>query len=228
MLLGLDLLRATQFERKDTAIEKLKTLFDPGQTRGENEHYVEIDFSRFDAPIERKAFDAIKLGLQGSRRLKLHYINDSGTQTVREIDPLKLVFKNQRWYLVAFCHYRETYRTFRVSRMREVALTDVVFDRSVYNLEAWTMTSYAHSKAVEVTLTLDARAAYRVEEEFFSDMVTPCNHKGRDALAVRFSSELDAWIVNYILTYAEDLLVVAPSELRESVREKAQKILDQI
>src|SRR5699024_356377 len=50
-------------------------------------------------------------------RLRFDYERYDGTSSRRVVEPHRLVFREQRWYLVAWDNEREDWRTFRVDRM---------------------------------------------------------------------------------------------------------------
>ncbi|SHN44284.1 helix-turn-helix transcriptional regulator [Cryptosporangium aurantiacum] len=52
------------------------------------------------------------------QRLRIDYRSHDGTETIRLVEPHKLVHAGRRWYLVAFDVDRDDWRTFRVDRLR--------------------------------------------------------------------------------------------------------------
>jgi predicted DNA-binding transcriptional regulator YafY len=218
ILLGLEVLQATQYEQVDTAINKLKTLFEQ-----ENDKYIEIDFSAFNNETQIKVFEDIKESLKKNQTLEILYKNNTGQRTSRIIDPLKLVFKQQRWYLIAFCHKRQDYRTFRISRILETIITDRRFTRSQYDIADKEIISHGLGNVKRVHLTLKNEALFRVEEEFQLSMIQQHGHK---FLTVEFETDLDEWLANYILSYADYLINIEPKELKDKVKKKAEKIIN--
>lgn len=216
ILLGLEVIQATDYDNVNTAIKKLKTLFDK-----DIDNYIEVDFSSFDNVEQKKIFSDIKISLKRNQTLKINYSNNMGELTSRDINPLKLVFKKQRWYIIAYCNKRNDYRTFRISRIKNTTLTDKLFNRNDYNIENYIISSYEMKNTQTITLTLNAKALYRVTEEFNLSMINKDNHQN---IIVTFESEIDDWISNYILSYADHLIDIKPIQLKNKVKEKALKI----
>jgi len=52
------------------------------------------------------------------RRLRIDYRSHDGTESLRLVEPHRLVHAGRRWYLVAFDLDRDDWRTFRVDRLR--------------------------------------------------------------------------------------------------------------
>lgn len=80
-------------------------------------------------------FDVIHRAVSNQQVLQLHYRDESGQVTWREVLPLGLFFWGERWLLVARCELRNDYRNFRLDRCLEVRRTERRFsecaDRSL-------------------------------------------------------------------------------------------------
>ncbi len=80
-------------------------------------------------------FDVIHQAVSNQQVLQLHYQDESGQVTRREVLPLGLFFWGERWLLVAWCELRSDYRNFRLDRCLEVRATERRFsecaDRSL-------------------------------------------------------------------------------------------------
>ena len=63
--------------------------------------------------------------------LKLKYINSNGEISERIAEPLKLYFKSKSWYLISYCRKADDYRMFRLSRIRDVEVTNEHFEREM-------------------------------------------------------------------------------------------------
>lgn len=218
IILGLEVLRATDYDKVDTRISKLKTLFD-----GNNNDYIEVDFSSFSNDKQKKIFEDIKFGLKNSQTIDIQYTNNSGEKTKRHINPLKLIFKKQRWYLIAYCLDRKDYRTFRISRIYNSNLTNDVFKRGDYDISDHVIISNSTVNLKTIRLTLNAHAINRVEEEFNPSHIVD---KSKEQLIVEFESEFDEWITNYILTFSDYLINIEPPELKQLIKDKVTKIIN--
>lgn len=51
------------------------------------------------------------------------------TTTERIVEPVSLFYENGFWYLLAFCHLRNDYRSFRLDRVKNVVVTQNLFTR---------------------------------------------------------------------------------------------------
>lgn len=218
IILGLEVLEATNYDRLDTAITKIKNLFNKNE-----ESYIEIDFTDFNNKDQVKVFEDIKTSLKRNQTLIILYRNKSGQKTSRKINPLKLIFKQQRWYIIAYCYKRQDYRIFRISRIISTNITEEKFDRNNYDITNVELNSHGIINMKLITLTLDIKALFRIEEEFYSSMIA---FQDEEKLIIEFESELDEWILSYIMSYADYLIDVEPKEVKDKIKSKARRIIN--
>ena len=115
----------------------------------------------FTRPDETTQLPVVAEAVWSSRRLDVRYGRSARTVT-RRLDPLGLVLKAGRWYLVA--RHRADVRTYRVGRIVSASLRDETFDRpDGFDLAAWWASSSADfDRSVlraTVRLRLDRRGA---------------------------------------------------------------------
>lgn len=217
ILLGLEVIKATSYRSEDT-LSKVSDLFNKEQST-----YIEVDFSSFDCSEERQNFEMIKEGLKANNSLAINYRDSLGKLSIRQVDPLKLIFKKQRWYLVGYCHDREAYRTFRISRILNVELLASSFDRQGYDLSNYNITGHGIKNSQVIKLKLYAEARHRVEEEFHFNMI----RERKDAtIQLEFEAEMDEWLINYMMSFSAFLIDIEPIELKNELQNRAKKILD--
>ncbi|XWN33517.1 MAG: WYL domain-containing protein [Devosia sp.] len=61
--------------------------------------------------------DLLDCAIRDAIRLALHYTDEAGTETTRNVCPLGLVFWGKVWTLIAWCELRDDFRMFRVDRI---------------------------------------------------------------------------------------------------------------
>jgi len=76
------------------------------------------------APIPDRA-EPLAGAISGNLQIEFAYLNAEGSLENRRVCPIRLDVVGNTWYLRAFCHLRQSMRTFRTDRMRNVVvLTD--------------------------------------------------------------------------------------------------------
>lgn len=72
----------------------------------------------------------IREAIRLSQRLAIAYTRADEQQSTRTIEPLGLIFWGKVWTLVAWCHLRSDYRTFRLDRIQNLEVTRENFTTS--------------------------------------------------------------------------------------------------
>ncbi len=81
-------------------------------------------------PHSRSGFDVIHQAISSQQVLALHYRDEAGQLSWREVQPLGLFFWGEHWLLAAWCERRNDYRCFRLDRCLTVTLTGRRFSES--------------------------------------------------------------------------------------------------
>lgn len=71
--------------------------------------------------------EMIKTALQDNKLLTFDYIAHHGNITARTVEPYQLVLKGSHWYLQGYCHKRNDFRLFRLSRMLNLQMREEIF-----------------------------------------------------------------------------------------------------
>lgn len=81
-------------------------------------------------PHSRSGFDVIHQAISSQQVLALHYRDEAGQLSWREVQPLGLFFWGEHWLLAAWCERRNDYRCFRLDRCLTISLTGRRFSES--------------------------------------------------------------------------------------------------
>lgn len=71
--------------------------------------------------------EIIKAALQENKLLSFEYVAHHGNKTTRTVEPYQLVLKGNHWYLQGYCHQRDDFRLFRLSRMSNLQMREEIF-----------------------------------------------------------------------------------------------------
>ena len=71
--------------------------------------------------------EIIKTALQESRLLSFEYIDRYGNFSKRTAEPYQLILKSNHWYWQGYCHKRNDYRLFRLSRISNLEMLEEAF-----------------------------------------------------------------------------------------------------
>lgn len=116
----------TLAEAARSALAKIKARVPPRQAH-RLQHAV-LDAHRF-APAPKIDIDvaALRSATWDEVSVRFEYCDAKGDNTVRTVDPLGLVYLDKSNVLLAWCHLRQDFRTFRLDRMRTLDRTDNSF-----------------------------------------------------------------------------------------------------
>jgi len=216
ILAALHAVEAVNLEQTNTAVQKLSSLF--GNT---NADWVEVDFSGWaNADEEALLFSLLKTAILGKIQVAFHYHSSEGS-TQRIVEPMKLCFKGQSWYLYAFCTVRQDYRFFKLRRMKELELMGDHFERTA-PAKIFEGDNIFQDDFVTITLKLSKKMAYRVYDEFSRYKTLP----GGDFIA-QLTMPRGDWVYQYLTTFGEHCEILEPEDIRLQVKEKLQKTLAQ-
>ena len=203
-------------QKTDTAVKKLSSLF--GSTDSD---WVEVDFSGWaNAEEEAELFTALKKAILGKKAVNFFYYG-SDSNMERVVEPLKLCFKGQGWYLYGYCRIRNDYRFFKLRRIKNLVVLDERFSRKKPE-KIFNGTKVFNDDFVTITLKLSKEMAYRVYDEFpDSEVLSDGSFK------VTLTMPRGEWIYHYLATFGEQCAVLEPSDIRLQIKENLQKTLNQ-
>lgn len=212
ILSALQGLNAINVPNIEPVLQKLAASFNKNASS-----WIDVDFSPWGSgDEERRKFELIKEAILGGRVMTFSYYSFYGEKTTRAVEPLQIVFKEKHWYLTAFCRAKNDYRTFKITRMREVKITDERCPARPPYKAAYTSAAPVPD---EITLRLSPAVKHRVYEEFDESRVT----KGGDGyFTAVVNMPQDEWLYGYILSFGASCEVLAP----ESVRGLVKNMLD--
>lgn len=79
---------------------------------------------------EYEHLSGLQQGISAQCMLSLTYSDHVHQPSQREIEPIGLIFYAFNWHLIAWCHLRQEYRDFRVSRIVRVRQTELPFKKT--------------------------------------------------------------------------------------------------
>jgi predicted DNA-binding transcriptional regulator YafY len=222
VLLALQTLRAVKYPEVDLILDKLGALF----KNAAGTDWVEVDFSPWGSgPEEKLKFQTIRKGILERRQLEFTYLAANGKRTNRVVEPLKLLFKAKAWYLWAWCQTRRALRNFKITRMREVVLTEQKFERKDHALKI-TVPDENSPAAVKTLVNLKLRfqpqAGYRLYDDYDEQLIR-CNEDGTLELQICFPE--DEWVYGYLLSFGPWVEVLEPEHIRQILSERMRQAL---
>ena len=217
LLLALKAMGATSYPEADAILNKIGSIFKNSQAHD----WIEVDFEGWSCKVnEQNKFSKIRDAIIHSQVIGFDYVNGNGDTSSRFAEPVKLIFNAYTWYLIAYCLLRNSHRMFRLSRIKNVQVTDRVFTkREVQEHE----TQAAHAPLVELKLRCDKKVLNRLYDTFDGQFISK-NDDGSFDLNVSIPEE--EWVYGYILSFGSYAKVLEPEHIREIIKARAKEILE--
>jgi predicted DNA-binding transcriptional regulator YafY len=212
-------------EELNSAIDKISCLIPDDKTNLLEDHlqHISIDILPWGTQKKQQKFlKQIHNSVSENSIIEFRYENSKGEIKERKIEPMTLIFKGYAWYLFGFCLYRNDYRLFRLSRMKDVNILNEKFDRKAKTHKEYFKESDKSEKLTKIILKCSNKIKQKTIEYFGEDNV---EIQENGELIVNFSAPEDEWIYSIILSFGEYSEVLEPERVRDIIKEKAKKIV---
>lgn len=155
------------------------------------------------------------------KSLSIDYISREGEHSKRVIDPHVLILKQGVWYVYAFCHTKQDFRTFKIGRIKKASFTGGTFEKKSFSRGDIPLDFYYPvDKLIPVTLEIDKDSLADVEEWLGIENINP---RGGGFVSETFLPDDDG-LVRQILGFGGAVKVLSPESLKTRVAEAAGKI----
>ncbi|MFC4808828.1 helix-turn-helix transcriptional regulator [Paenibacillus sp. GCM10023250] len=146
-------------------------------------------------------------------------------QTERIIDPYVLVPREQRFYLIAYCHQAGQMRTFRVSRFLQVEVTNHHFDKGSFSIRQYMKNTFSIERGQE-HIRFKVRfspmvARYIQEEEWFVEPRLKPQPDG--SLLFEVTLNHDREFLMWVSSYGPEAEILEPKSYRDAMRERLER-----
>lgn len=113
------------------AISKLSKYSNQEQETKINQHLTSLEvISRISSLSMEPFLKELEQAVADGYSVKIRYHKSSEDQSkYRLIDPYRIIYWNNKWYMIGFCHLRNDIRSFRVERIESLMLTGNKFNR---------------------------------------------------------------------------------------------------
>lgn len=219
MIQALQILKSSNYPDVGKTLNKVAGLF----SHNIQSEWLEIDFSYWGSPEkERDNISALERAIINKYVITFTYYNTELTVTDQTVEPLKLVFKSHAWYLVAWSLHKNDIRTYKMSRIRDLQVTNQLFERVLPHDFSMTPVYREEYNIPMFKLHFSEKIAYKVYDEFQEKDIKKLED---GTLEVSFRYQLSEWTFLYLLSFGEYVEIIEPVEAREILKEKAKKIL---
>ena len=198
---------------KNELITKLSALF-----KIKNSNWIEIDFTSWGSNnTYQDLFNTLKIAIINKNIIFFSYNSSKGEKINRKVKPIRLLFKEQDWYLYAFCLLRNDFRYFKLSRIRDLEVLAINYEDNFENEVLKKELKYEN--IVNIKLKFDKSVAFRVYDEFKAIVE---DKKGN--LYVEMKIPNNYKLYNYIFSFGANVEILEPKEIRNQFKNMINKI----
>lgn len=220
LLFALKTLQATQYPEIDKILDKIGAVF----RNSNSADWVYIDFSPWGSnPNEYNKFIDIKKAILECKVILFDYVNSEGKKSKRSMEPMRLIFKGQSWYLWGYCRIRQDFRTFRITRIKNVVIIDELFERKNPKRIENPETKEVPKTMVTLKLKFYPEVLYRLYDDFEHEIIIK-NNDGSYSVTVTFPE--DEWVYGYIMSFGCYVEVLEPEHIRKIIKDRMRKALE--
>ncbi|MDY2735923.1 helix-turn-helix transcriptional regulator [Intestinibacter sp.] len=216
ILSSLSAFKSVDLREKNELLEKFTSIFGESYI-----DWIEVDFSSWSNQNDQAdIFKNLKNAICKRKLVTFIYSNSKGNKEERYVEPLKLCFKGEAWYLYGYCRKRQDYRFFKLMRVKDLKITEEVIEHTTYGQVLHEENKYVE-KLVHLKLHIDKQMAYRVYDEFEDYKKTE-----DEDFIVEIDLPDDQWTLYYISTFGPYCEVLEPKEVREKLKQQLQETLN--
>lgn len=220
-------------EALNRATEKLKLYSNQEQASILNRHMVGLEvINRNIDPDVKDALEELEQSVANEYSVEITYRSKREEQPLqRVIDPYGIIYWNNKWYTIGFCHLRNEIRSFRVDRIAKIRPTQMLFKRP----EAFSAREYflqnilpgPTSEEGMISLIIRGRA------EALDDL---CMHwffghhlKERtlnQAVFLIDETAIHAFVPYFLFTYGKAIQVIEPEIVKQKLVSAAAELME--
>ena len=192
---------------KSELITKLSALF-----KIKNSNWIEIDFTSWGSNnTYQDLFNTLKIAIINKNIISFSYNSSKGEKINRKVKPIRLLFKEQDWYLYAFCLLRNDFRYFKLSRMKDLEVLAINYEDNFENEVLKKELKYEN--IVNIKLKFNKSVAFRVYDEF---KAIEEDEKGNLYVEIKIPNNYKLY--NYIFSFGSNVEILEPKEIRNQFK----------
>lgn len=209
------------YSNYNSGIDKIKAVMQKVDRLNMN-NLSEIVASRnFNCPFRNEAdyLATIIDQIASHKRICISYFAYSTQQeSQREIDPIGVFFSQANWYLIAYCHLKQDYRTFQIKRIKSIRLTQTEIDRKHPPFDSFLKNQGAQKELRKVVIRVEKKYLTLIgDSRFYQGLVEEKDFA--DYVEMHFMTFSLTRFARWYLSYMDILEIIEPTDLQSAVKE---------
>ena len=207
-----------------TALAKVKGMIpsDKQQELNFKSHQVQIDLSPWlcSGDIQTR-IELIQKAIESQSLLQFEYRDRGNQHSHRKIEPYRLLFKGEDWYIQGFCLMRQDFRIFKIFRMQNIEVLGESFQLRPFQEDTVQHPNFNDTNFMEVTLLVHESIIDKIISRFGEECLVP---KGPNYYIASVHMPVSDHSANYLLGFGDKCECIEPACMRAQMFTLSQKI----
>jgi len=165
--------------------------------------------------------EMIKKALLENKLLSFEYADRYGDKTARIAEPYQLVLKGSHWYWQGYCHKRNDFRLFRLSRTSNLQIQQEVFTPRDYKKPQLDFT--------DILATMQTKIKIRIHKTIMDRVLDYCTYEhfspdGDEHYIVSFPFIENDYYYNILFSFGDKCECLEPLNIRTEMKYRAHNI----
>lgn len=132
---------------------------------------------------------------------------------MRQVQPLKLVYKDKTWYLYGFCLLRNNFRIFRLSRIKNMALTKTCFKRTIEQGTTIFPPPNDFGTLIDLELYFSLEVGFRLYDTLDNSTI----QQQENGYRVNLILPENDWLYDFLMSFGDKVTIIQPQSLRQKI-----------
>ena len=165
--------------------------------------------------------EIIKTALQESKLLSFEYADRYGNKTSRTAEPYQLVLKSSHWYWQGYCHKRNDFRLFKLSRISNLQIQEEFFTPRDYQKPQLDFT--------DILATMQTKIKIRIHKSVMDRVLDYCTYEyfspdGDEHYIVSFPFIENEYYYNILFSFGDKCECLEPLHIRTEMKRRIHDI----
>jgi len=166
----------------------------------------------------------LQKALGEKRVIRIRYQSGEEAITDRTLEPIGLCHYGQAWHLIGWCHLRNNYRDFRVSRIQHLQILDTNFELDAHpSLQEYMQAMIKSSELQEVMIRIDKTVArYLGNQKYYYGYVR--EEDLGECVRMHYVTSSLEYFGRWLLMYTHHVTIESPEALISVMRDLTEEI----
>lgn len=192
----------------------------PQPEAGAADDCVIIDLASWYGPLLAPRLELLKDACLRRHPVRFTYCSPSG-DSLRTVEPARLVFRWSSWYLYGWCRDRQDWRMFKLTRMLDIQVLEETFPFRPAPSPI-TPPQRVYPEALQAAIRFDPAARWRLIDEYGPESFT---RSPDGSLLFRRGFPDREELFRWVLSFRDQAELLEPEGLRHELADRLQNIL---